>query len=324
MFLGEIAAAFAAGYLSAEDAIRIAFYRGKAVATASPSGRMLAVSLGEVEVRPYLEGCQDKVVVACYNSQNSVTLSGDADDIEELKICFGTRKIYAREVKTGEKAYHLHHMAPAALEYRVLLKNIEAGGVPLLQRPRRCRMISTVSSHFMDDGEIDPAYWATNLEKPVLFNQAIRKVLEETPSLDTIVEVGPHPALLGPIRQISAAMNNALSLVPTLKRGENDMNQLLNLAGELWARSSPIEISAVTRIERSPISANIGHVSGSLLIDLPPYQWNYSKRYYAEPRQSREHRECKHPRHDLLGRKLPGRSLAEPQWRNILRLRDIP
>lgn len=324
MFIGEIAAAFTAGYLSAEDAIRIAFYRGKVVAAANANGAMLAVSLGEVEVLSYLEGCQDRVVVACHNSPNSVTLSGDADAIDELKACFDESKIFARVVRTGGKAYHSHHMVPAALEYRNLLINADLSGVAIPQKPRQCQMISTVSNDFMDDEGMDTTYWALNLESPVLFNQAIVKLIETMPDLDMILEIGPHPALSGPIRQISANADKVLSYIPTLKRGENDVDQLLNLAGELWTRNSAIDISAVTSIERPLPSGDIEKVSGSLLVDLPTYQWNYSKKYYSEPRQSREHRGCKHPRHDLIGRSLPGLSAEEPQWRNVLRLGDIP
>ncbi|KAL8716996.1 MAG: hypothetical protein Q9225_005722 [Loekoesia sp. 1 TL-2023] len=321
---GEIAAAFAAGYLSAEDAILIAFYRGKVVASASSSGAMLAVGLGAVEVLPYLEGYKQRVVVACHNSPNSVTLSGDADAIDELKACLGSRKIFARELRTGGKAYHSHHMTPTALKYRDLLRNTDLCNVTIPQNRKRCQMISTVSNNFMNDKGIDSTYWALNLESPVLFNQAILTLTETMPGLDMVLEIGPHPALSGPIRQIAKGTDRTLSHIPTLKRGENDVDQLLALAGELWAKSSPIDITAVTSVERSLASGYIENISGSLLVDLPTYQWNYSKKYLSEPRQSREHRGCKHPRHDLLGRKLPGLSLAEPQWRNMLRLSDIP
>ncbi|KAI4095110.1 MAG: hypothetical protein LQ344_001761 [Seirophora lacunosa] len=321
---GEIAAAFTAGYLSAEDAIRIAFYRGKVVASASACGAMLAVSLGAAEVLPYLEAHKNGVVVACHNSPHSVTLSGNAKAIGELKEYFETKGIFVRELRTAGKAYHSHHMTPVATEYKDLLESKDLSAARMPPTGRRCRMMSTVSNAFLADKRTDPAYWALNLENPVLFSQAIARLTHEMPHLDTIVEIGPHPALSGPIRQISAATDKVLSYLPTLKREENDVDQLLTLAGELWARNSPIDISEVTSIERSSSEGIVESVSGSLLVDLPPYQWNYSKKYVSEPRQSREHRGCQHARHDLLGRKIPGLSLAEPQWRNVLRLADLP
>lgn len=322
--VGEIAAAFTAGYLSAEDAIRIAYYRGKVVASASVKGEMLAVGLGAEEVSVYLENYQGSVVIGCHNSPKSVTLSGNADAVEELRQQLETKEIFARKLRTGGKAYHSHHMVLAASEYKVLLKDAEICSVVIPRNEWRCRMMSTVSNRFVDDERMDSAYWAANLESPVFFNQAIHTLTEEVPDLDMIVEIGPHSALSGPIRQIFAQMDKPLSYMPTLKRDHNDIDQLLTLAGELWTRNSPIAMSAVTRVERSLATGKVEEVSGSLLVDLPPYQWNYAKKYLSEPRQSREHRACKHPRHDTLGRRLHGLSPSEPQWRNILRLEDVP
>ena len=322
--IGEIAAAFTAGYLSAEDAIRIAYYRGKVVASTSAKGEMLAVGLGAEEVSMYLESCQDTVVIGCYNSPKSVTLSGDADAVRELKQHLEARDIFARNLRTDGKAYHSHHMVLAASKYKMVLEAADICSVAVPRKERRCRMISTVSNSLVDDETMDSAYWAANLESPVLFSQAIHTLTKEAPDLDMLVEIGPHPALFGPIRHISAHMDKPLSYMPTLKRDQDDIDQLLTLAGELWTRKYSIVMSAVTSIERSLTRGNVEEISGSLLVDLPPYQWNHAKKYLSEPRQSREHRACKHPRHDILGRRLHGLSASEPQWRNILRLEDIP
>ncbi|KAL9009887.1 MAG: hypothetical protein Q9173_005125 [Seirophora scorigena] len=262
---GEIAAAFTAGYLSAEDAIRIAFYRGKVVASASASGAMLAVNLGAAEVLPYLEAQKNEVVVACHNSPHSVTLSGNAKAIGELKEYFETKGVFVRELRTGGKAYHSHHMTPIASEYKDLLESKDLSAAKMPPTERRCRMMSTVSNAFLADKRTDPAYWALNLENPVLFNQAIAGLTHEMPDLDTIVEIGPHPALSGPIKHISAATDKVLSYLPTLKREENDVDQLSTLAGELWARNSSIDISEVTSIERSSSEGVVESVSGSLM-----------------------------------------------------------
>lgn len=73
---GEIAAAYASGAISRNEAIFIAYYRGlvvqTATATVSPGG-MAAVGLGSQAVSEFL---QPEVVVGCENSPNSVTLSG--------------------------------------------------------------------------------------------------------------------------------------------------------------------------------------------------------------------------------------------------------
>ena len=82
---GEIAAAFAAGYISASQAIVFAYYRGLVVRDVSNEGAMLAVGLGAEAVEPYLVELKGKILVACHNSPAGVTLSGDASAIADIQ-----------------------------------------------------------------------------------------------------------------------------------------------------------------------------------------------------------------------------------------------
>jgi acyl transferase domain-containing protein len=85
---GEIAAAYAAGALSAAEAITIAYHRGQTVKRAEGTGRggMVAVSLGRQQASRFLV---DGVTIACENSPKSVTLSGDIAllDVVAAEIC---------------------------------------------------------------------------------------------------------------------------------------------------------------------------------------------------------------------------------------------
>ena len=78
---GEIAAAFASGALTAAEAITIAYYRGQVVKQHSQSGGMVSVGLGKSEVFSYLK---KGVNIACENSPNNVTLSGDLEPLERV------------------------------------------------------------------------------------------------------------------------------------------------------------------------------------------------------------------------------------------------
>lgn len=82
---GEIAAAYAAGAITAKSAIIIAYYRGKATKDQEGRGAMVAMGIGRKDVSPYLE---TGVALACENSPDSVTLSGDAEAINNV-----TRKV---------------------------------------------------------------------------------------------------------------------------------------------------------------------------------------------------------------------------------------
>ena len=61
-----------------------------------------------------------------------------------------------------------------------------------------------------------------------------------------------------------------------------------------------------------------------VLIDLPPYPWDHSVSYWYESRLSSEFRQRPSPRHPLLGAPAPNFNPLEPEWRNILRVSEVP
>ena len=325
---GEIAAAFAAGLISASKAIILAYYRGKVVRDINTNGAMLAVGLGAVAIKPYLEEVKDEVVVACHNSPAGVTLSGNADLLEKAKKDIVADKVFARSVNTNGKAYHSYHMHSAAAKYEALVRRARLN-MPLdLPLSLDAKMVSTVTDSILSEETVlDETYWSANLLNPVLFNQAVQTIATapEFTEVDMLIEVGPHSALSGPIRQIKAEYKfDKIQYLPTLIRGADSASSLLTLAGELFLRNFPLDMERLTALEKSSGSGKITCENGCLIVDLPSYRWDKEKQFWAEARQSREHRAPKFPRHDLLGSMTFGGSLAEPTWRNVLRIRDLP
>ena len=324
---GEIAASYAAGHISATESIIVAYYRGKVVSNINTDGAMLAVGLGAEAVEAYLHGMQDKIIVACHNSPAGVTLSGDADAIEVVKNRLEADKVFAKVVKTGGKAYHSHHMAPASAKYEALIrkaKQHQSFDPPSLIK---AQMVSSVTNSFIPEGAvIDETYWSTNLRSPVLFSQAIQTIFKHPvfSNVDLLIEIGPHSALSGPIKQIKSELGlEQLQYLPSMVRGADSAVKLLELAGELFLRDYPLDTEKITTIEEALPGGKIHNTKGSFIVDLPNYQWN-RKEFWSEARLSREHRAPNFMRHDILGSLLHGGSLAEPTWRNVLRIRDVP
>ncbi|KAK1991032.1 putative polyketide synthase [Colletotrichum falcatum] len=328
---GEIAAAYAAGYISASDAIIMAYCRGQVVRDINTNGAMMAVGIGADAVEPYfarISPAAGSVSVACHNSPSGVTLSGDAAAIEELQDVLTKEKLFARVVKTGGKAYHSPHMMPASQAYEQLVRDSKASLLPFdLPLATDARMVSSVTNSILArDAVLDEAYFSANLRNPVLFNQAVQTILTapEFRDVDLLVEIGPHSAMSGPVRQIKTALGAAkVEYLPTLLRDKHCATEALRLAGDLFLRNYPLDLERVTSIEESLGSGKVVCKQGSLIVDLPPYPWS-TKQFWAKARPSIEHRHPKHPRHDILGSLLPGASLSEPTWRNVLRIRDVP
>lgn len=101
---GEIAAAYAAGAIGMKEALLVAFYRGVASAEQRRPGAMAAVGLGRDDVSDLLVG---NVTIACENSRSSVTISGDASEVDEVldRVRQYRPQALARKLKV-DRAYH--------------------------------------------------------------------------------------------------------------------------------------------------------------------------------------------------------------------------
>lgn len=101
---GEIAAAYAAGHISLEFAITAAYYRGLVTSNVQTKGAMAAIGLGAEDVATFLP---HGVVVACENSPQSTTVSGDQDAVEQLVKSMSTSHpdTFVRILKV-DVAYH--------------------------------------------------------------------------------------------------------------------------------------------------------------------------------------------------------------------------
>lgn len=157
-------------------------------------------------------------------------------------------------------------------------------------------------------------YWQSSYDNPVLFNTVMQKLIlsrSTNAAPLTLVEIGPHSALAGPIRQIIKECQRDVSYIPTLVRGEDATHNLLTTAGKLFLKGTKLDFQAVNR-------------GGRVLADLPGYSWNHSTRYWDESRLSKQWRLREFSHHDLLGSRISDSGDLQPAWRNLLRLVDIP
>lgn len=109
---GEIAAAYACGALTMDEAIICAYFRGQVMAKPTKRvGAMAAIGLGVTAVQPYL---RDGVVTACENSPFSTTISGDADQVDLVLETLAQEKpeTFTRRLQV-DRAYHSGKKAPA-------------------------------------------------------------------------------------------------------------------------------------------------------------------------------------------------------------------
>lgn len=80
---GEIAAAYASGHLSLEKALAVAYYYGRECAEEKQTGGMAVLNLGVAEIHKKAI-LRDGLVVACVNSPQSTTISGDESVLQDF------------------------------------------------------------------------------------------------------------------------------------------------------------------------------------------------------------------------------------------------
>lgn len=300
---GEFAAAYASGSLTSAEAIIGAYYRGLVTKQQKRPGAMAAVGFGREEVAKYLA---DGVTIACENSPESTTISGDDEQINVVleNITNNHPKAFARRLQV-EMAYHSQHMLALGEQYQALLEPHISSSAP--EVPFYSTVLNAVVT---EKGELNASYWRKNLESPVLFNTTMEKLLSNHASSNLFLEIGPHSALAGPLRQIFKRHQPDAIYVPTLVRNENDTTSLLTAAGNLYLKGLTIDLNSI----------NSG---GSVLTTLPTYPWHHEDSYWDESRITKDWRLRKFPRHDLLGSLVTECSPLEPVWRNMLCLDDV-
>ncbi|KAH9879452.1 hypothetical protein IAQ61_001270 [Plenodomus lingam] len=319
---GEIAAAYAAGALNAQSAMTIAFFRGllsPKVKILGHDGRMMAVGLSEEEALDEirkLNGKFGKAVVACVNSPQGVTVSGDTVAVEKLQKALSARGIFAKILQV-DTAYHSHHMQTIAEEY---LNHLRDANVAALVTNHHVQMYSSVTEEAIDSSQLGAQYWVSNLVSCVRFSGALQRLCQSNLGTEILLEVGPHSLFKLPVKEILEGIfgeKSPIQYLSTLIRNQPADHTALEAAGHLFANGFPVDLHAINFPTEPKHSL-------SVLTDLPQYPWNHTRSYWSESRLSRDYRFRKFPRTDILGGPVHDWNPLEPRWRNFMRLREQP
>ncbi|RYP45085.1 hypothetical protein DL768_008516 [Monosporascus sp. mg162] len=321
---GEIGAAYAAGILNAREAMGIAYYRGMVSGMArgprDQKGGMMAVGMALDDAvafcnQPEFRG---RIQVAACNAPSSVTLSGDLPAICEAKERLVRDGVFARQLQV-DTAYHSHHMLSCA---NVYLEHLKALSVQVREPHDGCSWTSSVYPDTNLDQRLDQLrdqYWVDNMVKPVLFSQALLSTMQSMPSPAIALEIGPHPALKGPVQQtLKATRDSPLPYSGCLERAASDRETIWAALGFVWAHLGP---SAVDFDEWQKACSAKRQLQ--LPKNLPAYSWDHDHIYWHESRISHNYRLGSQRPHALLGR-LQDDYKSEMTWRNVFRLSEMP
>jgi acyl transferase domain-containing protein/NADPH:quinone reductase-like Zn-dependent oxidoreductase/acyl carrier protein len=281
--VGEVAAAWASGALSLDQAVHVIHERSLQQGKTRGSGAMTAVALGAGELAAILERIDVRIrpSLAGINSPRSCTLAGPPEGLahcEEILVDRGVR------FKRLDLDYAFHSPAMDSIRKPLLddLADLKpsAGVIPFY---------STVAGKRLSGEDLGPDYWWRNVRDPVLFAEGMEGIIGNGARL--FIEVGPHPVLRTYVKEcLQDSGSEGLVAIP-MTRTAGAFHQFFRAVLEVVQAGVP---SGRNVFFPQPASGRI---------NLPGYPWQ--KVRFETPHTAEAYRLSQRVReHPLLGYRL--------------------
>lgn len=221
--IGEYVAAHLAGVFSFDDALRLVLRRGQFMQDI-PTGEMMAVPIGEVELSQLLPG---GIELAAVNSSSMCTVAGKVTDIAFFKEQLKQMGIEAQQLHTSH-AFHSSMMDPIIKKFEAMVRPVR------LQEPQ-VPIISNLTGQWMSAREaIDPGYWSKHIRQTVRFGDGLKLLLEKEWAI--FLEVGPGRTLSTFVNKHrdKTSQHEVLNLLRHPGEEFGDREYLLVNLGRLW------------------------------------------------------------------------------------------
>ncbi len=291
--VGEVAAAWACGALTMEQAVQVVAVRSKAQGTTRGHGGMTAVGLNGPDALALLEGLgiNGLLNVAGFNSPRGVTVAGDLAALATLEAVLTEREVFFRRLGF-DYAFHSPAMDAIAPHVQSMLSDLQ---------PHKARtpFYSTVTGCQTPGSRLNAAYWWQNIREPVRFDGAIDALI--TRGINVFVEVGPHAVLRNYISDCLRQRSIRGCVIPTMQRGDDRPERIQHAFFQVLIAGSPYDAHRLFPFK-------------GRRVDLPRYPWQRERHWHSGSPGSRSliTRRIDHP---LLGYRL---GLDEMRWENQL------
>jgi acyl transferase domain-containing protein/NADPH:quinone reductase-like Zn-dependent oxidoreductase/acyl carrier protein len=289
--VGEVAAAWACGALSLEQAVRVVLERSAKQAETKGRGGMLAAGVGEAEMRELLSCLPQsgELTIAGVNSPRGVTVAGPSAELAALELLLIEREVFFRRLAL-DYAFHSAEMAPLQrpLEEALAGLRADAGKIPFY---------STVTGGRLPGRQLDEHYWWRNIREPVLFARAIQELVRD--GFNIFVEIGPHAVLRNYVSESLRAEGVNGRVITTLMRDDAALVRVQEAFCQALISGTKIDLSC-------PFPRR------GRFVEVPGYPWQREPYWHQVTKEGYElfNRTKVHP---LLGYRLHENAA---QWEN--------
>ena len=294
--MGEVAAAYIAGVLSLDDAVRVVCKRSQLMHHTSGQGAMAVIGLPFKEVEKSLQGYEGTLSVAVQNSPKSTVVAGNPDALELFMETLRSRDIFCRLIKV-DVASHSPQMDLIRPELVESLQDIQphAATIPFY---------STVTLDICDGELLNAEYWGSNLRQPVRFSETVQRLLEDEHVI--FIEMSPHPILLSSIEETRIAVERTAYGFASLRRDQPELATMLGEVGSLYTLGYDMDWNKL--------------YSYGEIVSLPTYPWQRERYWFETTASSKQTRPGAHP---LLGKYIHS-ATSEHIWETAISAKLFP
>ncbi|MDO5669314.1 MAG: alpha/beta fold hydrolase [Corynebacterium sp.] len=246
MSMGEIAAAYAAGGLSADDAMQIACHRARLMGEGEkslPEDQLGAMAVVELSTEALEElNAQETfadIEPAVYAGPGMTTVGGPREQVTALVEKLEGEGKFARLLNV-KGAGHTSAVEPLLGEL-----GFETAGISAT--PLHTPLISSVDRgviHQPGETVHDTDYWLRMTRQSVYFQDATEAAFAHGHT--TLVEIAPNPvAIMGMMNTAFSVGKPDAQLLFALKRKVSEVEALRDLLAKLYVAGAPIDFTAV-------------------------------------------------------------------------------
>jgi acyl transferase domain-containing protein len=234
--VGEYVAACFAGVFTLEEGLELIAARGRLMQALPTDGVMVAVQANETTVadafaayaRAHDVPCP--VEIATINAPGSVVIAGFREPVHVVVTILKARGIKTRPLEVSH-AFHSALMEP-------MLVAFEQAANKITYTHPKIKLISNLTGKLMDAKVTTARYWRDHIRQAVRFADGLATL--DQLGVDTFIEVGPKPTLIG-FGQLCLPGKTNLAWLPSLRSGQSDWKQLLESLGALYVRGVAID-----------------------------------------------------------------------------------
>ena len=232
--LGEYAAACIAGLLTLDDALRLVAERGRLMASLPPDGAMTAVFASEERVRDAMAGEQGLLSIAAINGPENVVISGARASVQRVTDLLAGAGVEVRPLNVPHAA-HSALLDPVLEQFERAVAGASFGRATI-------PIVSNVTGQMLPpEWQRDPAYWRRHAREAVRYADGVRTLYAR--GIRCFVEMGPHTTACG---MAGACLpESGTVLVPSLRKGRDDWDQMLESTAMLYVRGAPVDWEGV-------------------------------------------------------------------------------